>query len=81
MLPLNYTDLLAVKDAEQLSSRAQTVTLSPAQQQQQTRQGLELQLHQVSQLSKLLVLNQVKCGDLQEGTNLVTLLNLITCGG
>lgn len=38
------SDLLLVKDAEQRLSRAQAATLSPSQEQQQTRQRLELQL-------------------------------------
>lgn len=74
------SDLLSVKDAEQRLGRAQTATLSPSQEQQQTRQRLELQLQQVFQLRKVLVFNQVKCSNLQEETNLITLLNFITCG-
>lgn len=69
------SDLLSVKGAEQRLSRAQTSTLSPSQEQQQTRQRLELQLQQVFQLRELLVFNQVKCSNLQERTNLITLLN------
>ena len=38
------SDLLSVKYAEQRLSRAQAATLRPSQEQQETRQRLELQL-------------------------------------
>lgn len=72
-------DLFFVKDAEQLLSRAQTATLRPSQQQQQTGQGLELQLQQVFQLTEFLVFNQVKCSNLQEEPSFITLLDFISC--
>lgn len=61
------SDLVQVKGREQHFSRAQTATVIPSQEQQQSRQRLELQFQQVPQLRELLVLNQVKCSDLPEG--------------
>lgn len=72
-------DLFFVKDAEQRLSRAQTATLRPSQQQQQTGQGLELQLQQVFQLTEFLVFNQVKCSNLEEEPSFITLLHFISC--
>lgn len=85
MLPLDYTemtveewdtsgcvDLLLVKHSEQSLGRAQTATLSPSQQQQQTGQWLKLLLQKLFELRELLVFNQVKCSNLQEDTNLIT---------